>query len=116
MCFACVSVPGRGSEAGEAAVPLHRGDLIAFCVCLYEGSGVDCVLRVYLYQEGGVKQVKQLFPFTKFFDNAPQPLFLEESYEQDMDIADGCFRHIRKIFTQLEVTAASINDNDNEEL
>ena len=52
-----------------------------------------------------MKQVKQLFPFTKFFDNAPQPLFHGESYAQDMDIADGCFRHIRKIFTQLEVPA-----------
>ena len=52
-----------------------------------------------------MKQVKQLFPFTKFFDNAPQPLFYGESYAQDMDIADGCFRHIRKIFTQLEVPA-----------
>uniref|UniRef100_A0A8B9KNA7 RNA helicase aquarius n=1 Tax=Astyanax mexicanus TaxID=7994 RepID=A0A8B9KNA7_ASTMX len=25
-----------------------------------------------------------------------------ETYEEDMDIAEGCFRHIRKIFTQLE--------------
>lgn len=46
--------------------------------------------------------VKELFPFTKFFSNAPQPLFSGESYEKDLDIAEGCFRHIKKIFTQLE--------------
>ena len=75
----------------HVCVCTRRGELIASCVCVY--------------QEGGAKQVKQLFPFTKFFDNAPQPLFHGESYAQDMDIADGCFRHIRKIFTQLEVPA-----------
>lgn len=50
----------------------------------------------------GAKVIKQSFPFTKFFDNAPQPLFTGESYDKDMDMAEGCFRHIRKIFTQLE--------------
>ncbi|PVD23785.1 hypothetical protein C0Q70_17059 [Pomacea canaliculata] len=59
-------------------------------------------IKAYRDKEDGVKQIKQLFPFTKFFDNAPQPLFYGESFEQDMDIAEGCFRHIRKIFTQLE--------------
>nr|KAG5690022.1 hypothetical protein BaRGS_013372 [Batillaria attramentaria] len=59
-------------------------------------------IKSYRDKEGGVKQIKQLFPFTKFFDNAPQPLFHGESFEKDMDIAEGCFRHIRKIFTQLE--------------
>uniref|UniRef100_T1J5U4 RNA helicase aquarius n=1 Tax=Strigamia maritima TaxID=126957 RepID=T1J5U4_STRMM len=42
------------------------------------------------------------FPFSKFFDTAPQPIFKGQSYKEDMDIAEGCFRHIRKIFTQLE--------------
>ncbi|KAM8833729.1 RNA helicase aquarius isoform 2-T3 [Synchiropus picturatus] len=42
------------------------------------------------------------FPFHKYFSNAPQPVFKGRSYEEDMDIAEGCYRHIRKIFTQLE--------------
>ncbi|GAB1609948.1 RNA helicase aquarius [Argonauta hians] len=46
--------------------------------------------------------VKDLFPFTKFFSNAPQPLFSTESFQKDLDTATGCFRHIKKIFTQLE--------------
>ena len=75
------------------------------CVCTRRGGLIASYVCVCVYQEGGVKQLKQLFPFTKFFDNAPQPLFHGESYAQDMDIADGCFRHIRKIFTQLEVPA-----------
>lgn len=50
-----------------------------------------------------MKTVRELFPFTKFFETAPQPLFKGKSYEEDLDIAEGCFRHIKRIFTQLEV-------------
>ncbi|XP_074641983.1 RNA helicase aquarius-like [Tubulanus polymorphus] len=51
---------------------------------------------------GDKTKIKELFPFTKFFSNAPQPLFKENSYEEDFDIAEGCFRHIARIFQQLE--------------
>lgn len=53
-----------------------------------------------------VKAVADLFPFCKYFSNAPQPVFKGRSYEEDMDIAEGCYRHIKKIFTQLEVFIA----------
>ncbi|XP_036398844.1 RNA helicase aquarius [Megalops cyprinoides] len=49
-----------------------------------------------------VEDVSAFFPFHKYFSNAPQPVFKGQSYEEDMDIAEGCFRHIKKIFTQLE--------------
>ncbi|XP_069675214.1 RNA helicase aquarius [Periplaneta americana] len=49
-----------------------------------------------------VKTIKDEFPFHRFFDNAPKPLFKSHSYEEDMEIAEGCFRYIEKIFTQLE--------------
>ena len=42
------------------------------------------------------------FPFTSFFENAPQPLFSGESKEADMRKANGCMRHIRTMFTELE--------------
>uniref|UniRef100_A0A8C4R663 RNA helicase aquarius n=1 Tax=Eptatretus burgeri TaxID=7764 RepID=A0A8C4R663_EPTBU len=53
-------------------------------------------------EPGDAKKVAELFPFERYFANAPQPLFHGRSYEEDMDIAEGCFRHLRKIFTQLE--------------
>ncbi|XP_006823851.1 RNA helicase aquarius [Saccoglossus kowalevskii] len=49
-----------------------------------------------------VKNIQEDFPFEQFFSNAPQPIFHGKSYEEDMDIAEGCFRHLRKIFTELE--------------
>ncbi|XP_014252193.1 intron-binding protein aquarius [Cimex lectularius] len=49
-----------------------------------------------------VELISQQFPFHSFFSDAPQPLFKGNSYDEDYAIALGCFRHIEKIFTQLE--------------
>lgn len=49
-----------------------------------------------------VEQVADLFPFHIFFSNAPQPLFKGKTYEEDMEIASGCFRYLENIFTQLK--------------
>ncbi|KAL4443940.1 hypothetical protein ABPG75_011677 [Micractinium tetrahymenae] len=46
--------------------------------------------------------VKELFPFTEFFADAPQPLFKGEKYEEDWEKAQGCFRHLRVMFQELE--------------
>ncbi|KAF3845008.1 hypothetical protein F7725_008171 [Dissostichus mawsoni] len=53
-------------------------------------------------KEVEVQAVAAHFPFHKYFSNAPQPVFKGRSYEEDMDISEGCYRHIKKIFTQLE--------------
>ncbi|XP_018426684.1 PREDICTED: intron-binding protein aquarius [Nanorana parkeri] len=53
-------------------------------------------------QTPDVSDIAKLFPFQQYFSNAPQPIFKGQTYEEDMEIAEGCFRHIRKIFTQLE--------------
>ncbi|RXN26155.1 intron-binding aquarius isoform X2 [Labeo rohita] len=53
-------------------------------------------------REVKTEDVASHFPFHKYFSNAPQPVFKGQSYQEDMDIAEGCYRHIRKIFTQLE--------------
>ncbi|XP_057199883.1 RNA helicase aquarius isoform X3 [Triplophysa rosa] len=53
-------------------------------------------------REVQTEDVAAHFPFHKYFANAPQPVFKGQTYQEDMDIAEGCYRHIRKIFTQLE--------------
>ncbi|KAJ1972819.1 hypothetical protein H4R35_004465 [Dimargaris xerosporica] len=43
------------------------------------------------------------FPFYKYFANAPQPLFAPSLAVADMvEVAMGCFRHIHRMFTELE--------------
>lgn len=53
-------------------------------------------------RRGETAAISELFPFTKFFENAPQPIFKMSTYEEDMEIAEGCYRYIKKIFQQLE--------------
>ena len=43
------------------------------------------------------------FPLYNYFANAPQPLFPDDAtYDEALEIAEGCFRHIKHIFDQLE--------------
>lgn len=46
--------------------------------------------------------ISECFPFKKFFENAPQPLFEGKTFQADMEVAEGCFHYIKKIFSQLE--------------
>jgi len=50
-----------------------------------------------------VQKIADLFPFMDFFNKAPQPIFKGRTFVEDFEIAEGCFRHIKNIFTQLEV-------------
>ena len=49
-----------------------------------------------------IESIEIYFPFKKYFDNAPQPLFKKVSFEEDYEIARGCYKHIKKIFQQLD--------------
>jgi len=48
------------------------------------------------------KTVMSLFPFLDFFATAPQPLFKKASFGTDFEIAQGCFRHVFRLFEELE--------------
>ncbi|KAK1824579.1 hypothetical protein LTR12_000904 [Friedmanniomyces endolithicus] len=52
--------------------------------------------------EAGQGDVAAAFPFLAFFADAPQPLFVTEaSREEQVEVAKGCERHVRKIFDEL---------------
>ena len=48
--------------------------------------------------------VKELFPFGEYFSDAPAPLFPGGSAEADLRAAEGCFRHLKQMFQELEET------------
>lgn len=48
------------------------------------------------------EQFSNDFPFTKFFSDAPQPLFSGTTFNENMEIAQSCYRYIAHIFTELE--------------
>ncbi|XP_058194691.1 uncharacterized protein LOC131311286 [Rhododendron vialii] len=46
--------------------------------------------------------VQDRFPFKEFFSNTPQSIFTGQSYEKDMRAAEGCFRHLKRLFQEIE--------------
>ncbi|KAF6168355.1 hypothetical protein GIB67_018195 [Kingdonia uniflora] len=46
--------------------------------------------------------VKDRFPFNEFFSNTPHPVFTGHSFEKDMRVAKGCFRHLKTMFLEIE--------------
>lgn len=54
-------------------------------------------------EDTSVEQIVSEFPFTDYFSNVAQPLFPSAAdRSQILDIAEGCYRHVEKIFTELE--------------
>lgn len=54
------------------------------------------------YSAEEILAVSKNFPFTRYFADAPQPVFKGVSYEEDFSIAQGCMRHITHLFTSLK--------------
>ncbi|KAM0334028.1 hypothetical protein ACHAQA_001048 [Verticillium albo-atrum] len=53
-------------------------------------------------EDASAATVVEAFPFHRFFSTAPQPLFPDDSDHQTaLEIAEGCYRHISKIFSEL---------------
>merc|ERR1712241_10322 len=52
-------------------------------------------------QHKTTSMIADLFPFHVFFANAPQPLFRDETYAEQEEVAESCWRYISDIFTQL---------------
>ena len=50
-----------------------------------------------------LEAVARLFPFTDFFATVPPPLFAGKSRAEDMESARVCWRHLRTMFTELQV-------------
>jgi intron-binding protein aquarius len=50
-----------------------------------------------------VEAIRDVFPFAQFFSNAPNPVFTSEMSVSDaIEVATGCYRHLNRMFTELE--------------
>lgn len=58
--------------------------------------------EVSKFEQASVADIVAAFPFHHFFSDAPQPLFPDGAdREITLEIANGCYRHITKIFSEL---------------
>lgn len=55
-----------------------------------------------LAEDATAETIVQTFPFHSYFATAPQPLFPQDGDKAaTLDVAEGCYRHICKIFSEL---------------
>eukprot|EP01134_Creolimax_fragrantissima_P002995 CFRG2995T1 len=67
-------------------------------VKLDRGTDGDVVI-----DEDVIAKVSAEFPFKEFFADAPaDKMFKGEDYHYDIDVAEGCYRYLTKIFEELE--------------
>ncbi|KAJ3647426.1 hypothetical protein Zmor_019305 [Zophobas morio] len=59
------------------------------------------IVRPKRQQVVAIEKVNSDFPFHKFFADA-QPLFKAKSFDEDLEVAESCFRYIEHIFKELE--------------
>lgn len=90
---ASLGAPGAHDNSSETA---------GYFKTVYVEPAWTKFLQVADGNESSAAQIVQAFPFHGYFADAPQPLFPPEAEKaQVMDIAQGCWSHISKIFTEL---------------
>jgi intron-binding protein aquarius len=97
---------------------LVHANRLARSMGLSQGDGLSCQSSEYFYSyhieprwnsyqkmilndQIKLEDIAEKFPFKKYFDDAPQPLFKGKSHEEDIEIAHSCFRYIEDLFKQL---------------
>ncbi|KAJ3709379.1 hypothetical protein LUZ61_013084 [Rhynchospora tenuis] len=80
----------------------HTCEAASYFWLLHVYSRWERFLADAALNEDKANYVKDHFPFSAFFENAPEPVFTGESFERDMHAAKGCFRHLSTTFQELE--------------
>ena len=59
-------------------------------------------LQVATSSESSAEEVVEAFPFHTYFSDTPEPLFAAGADKDDnIEIAEGCYRHISRVFSEL---------------
>lgn len=90
---ASIGAPGAHGNSSETA---------GYFDAVYVQPAWSKFTEVTKSEEASASDIATAFPFHVYFSNAPQPLFPPEA-DRDavLEIANGCYRHISKIFSEL---------------
>lgn len=90
---ASIGAPGAHGNSAETA---------GYFNAVYIQPAWSNFTEVTKSEEASASDIAAAFPFYYYFSNAPQPLFPPEG-DRDavLEIANGCYRHISKIFSEL---------------
>ncbi|KAK7737001.1 hypothetical protein SLS53_006757 [Cytospora paraplurivora] len=90
---ASIGAPGAHGNSSETA---------GYFNSVYIQPAWSKFTELAMSEETSAAEIVAAFPFHYYFSNAPQPLFPPEA-DRDavLGIANGCYRHISKIFSEL---------------
>ncbi|KAL0096664.1 aquarius [Phycomyces blakesleeanus] len=87
-----LGIPGEHGSTCETAGYFYRFHVLAY----WE----PYITRI---ENGTFEEIRDQFPFAYFFANAPNPLFTDDmSADEALEVSKGCFRHLEKMFAELE--------------
>lgn len=90
---ASIGAPGAHGNSAETA---------GYFNAVYVQPAWSKFTEVTKLEETSASDIAAAFPFHYYFSNAPQPLFPPEADRNAvLEIANGCYRHISKIFSEL---------------
>ncbi|KAI3533420.1 intron-binding protein aquarius [Colletotrichum filicis] len=90
---ASIGAPGAHGNSAETAGYFHS---------VYIEPAWTKFIEITKAEETSAADIVGAFPFHQFFSDAPQPLFSPEANRETiLDVANGCYRHITKIFSEL---------------
>lgn len=90
---ASLGAPGAHNNSSETAGYFNR---------VYVEPAWSKFLQIAEADTASLAEIVESFPFLTYFSDAPQPLFAADSdREQVLDVAQGCYRHISKMFSEL---------------
>jgi intron-binding protein aquarius len=93
---ACLGAPGAHGDSCETASYFYQ---------VYVPSAWDRFEEAISNagQSATVAMVREAYPFNYYFSNTPSPMFPDNiSLAEALEIAQGGYRHIQKIFSELE--------------
>ncbi|KAI8662720.1 Pre-mRNA-splicing factor [Fusarium sp. Ph1] len=90
---ASLGAPGAHENSAETA---------GYFNTVYVVPAWNKFLQIASADASSVAEIVEAFPFHAYFSDAPQPLFpADGDRETILDIAQGCYHHISKIFSEL---------------
>ena len=90
---ASIGAPGAHGNSAETA---------GYFNSVYIGPAWAKFSEIARSEDASAAMIVEAFPFKYYFADAPQPLFPPEADRETIqDIAEGCYRHISRIFSEL---------------
>ena len=69
-------------------ITVHTPQYSSKLEIIWKANNPFYVFIIFFEQSEGLAAIREKFPFTRYFSNAPQPIFKGNCFDEDWDIAE----------------------------